>query len=75
MFDLPIMSSVYLTIPVESEVRRTWLERLFTWPWRPWIETKVVSEQVPDPKLYQLPNGIVIGHPATVSMLKRELNK
>lgn len=26
--------------------RRSWLERLFTWPWRPWIDEEFVTDPV-----------------------------
>jgi len=25
-----------------QNVRRSWAERLFTWPWQPWLVTKLV---------------------------------
>lgn len=36
--------------------RRTWTERLFTLPWRPWIATKtcVVPCPIPDDKVYRM---------------------
>lgn len=27
-------------------VRRTWRERLLSWPWRPWIASKVVPHHI-----------------------------
>lgn len=25
------------------DVNRTWIDRLFSWPWRPWVKTKRVE--------------------------------
>jgi hypothetical protein len=36
-------------------VNRTWKERLFTLPWKPWAKTKVIKE----PAIYETPYGIV----------------
>ena len=30
-------------VPDEHLVDRTWRERLFSWPWRPWVRTKYVE--------------------------------
>ena len=43
----------------EKEVKRTWRERLFSWPWRPGQKTKVVRE----PGIFRVGNMIVV-HPA-----------
>lgn len=59
---IQIITSTYLTIT--KQVRRSWRERLFTHPWRPWVSHKEV--QVPDPYAYRLcPNrDIYVVHPA-----------
>jgi hypothetical protein len=36
-------------------VNRTWKERLFTLPWKPWTKTKIIKE----PAIYETPYGIV----------------
>lgn len=33
---------------IATPIRRTWWERLFSWPWRPWVATK--------PPLIELPS-------------------
>lgn len=30
--------------PIMKTVRRTWNQRLFTWPWRPWVATQQVCD-------------------------------
>lgn len=43
------------TLYFGKRVKRTWCERLFSWPWRPWVATRVVYEpeglQVTDVKI------------------------
>lgn len=31
---------------ITSHARRNWRERLFSWPWRPWVSTKPVEYKV-----------------------------
>jgi hypothetical protein len=33
--------------PTIKTVSRSWRERLFTWPWRPWVKTKEEVSQPP----------------------------
>lgn len=39
----------------DKVVNRTWKERLFSLPWKPWAKTKVIKE----PCIYETPYGIV----------------
>lgn len=54
--------------------RRTWKERLFTLPWRPWIATKEVPGVylVEDGVVFQTPEGFTM-NPNTYRAFKREL--
>jgi hypothetical protein len=36
-------------------VKRTWRERLFSWPWRPWVESKMVEPTVTFDTLLRAP--------------------
>lgn len=67
--------SVTLTVPGPIEiVARTWRERLFSLPWRPLQATRQVQTYVPDPNVYQLGNGLVVGHPVTIARLRAKLS-
>lgn len=78
MFDLyfgwQIIESNHLTIPVDKIVNRSWIERLFSWPWKPWIKTKLITERHPDPNIYKIDNKIIC-HPTIAQQLKAELAK
>jgi hypothetical protein len=40
-------------------VERNWFERLLSWPWRPWIKTKVVlSHVVPGDYAFSIGNDL-----------------
>jgi hypothetical protein len=65
-----VYENIYLTVP--ETVKRTWKERLFTRPWRPFRKTKVI--QVPNPDLIKTSVGL-IGHPDTVAKLRKMLEK
>jgi hypothetical protein len=64
---LKLTQSHYLA--TTRTVNRTWRERLFSWPWRPWLATRI--ERIPDPSLYQLGGDTLVGHPATIERLRR----
>lgn len=52
-----------------STVRRAWSERLFTWPWEPWVSTK----QVHSPVVYAAQSGEIICSPQTASILRKQM--
>jgi hypothetical protein len=60
------------TVTEQRLARRSWRERLLSWPWRPWQATKHVSVEVPDERLYTFGN-VVVCHPATAQKLREEL--
>ena len=80
--EIRVIESELLTTTEESLRQRTWRERLFSRPWRPWRATATESVQVPDPNLYSfdapLSLGsttvrtvkVVVGHPSVVARLK-----
>ena len=51
-----IFESVYCTVPEDRIVGRSWKERLFSWPWKPWSAKKTIVIQAPDEHVY------VVGH-------------
>lgn len=48
-------------------VRRTWGERLFARPWRPFVQTKVI--RVPSEQVYLLTNRLIC-HPAMLDTIR-----
>lgn len=65
-----IIESVWLTEPGNPvEVQRTWRQRLFSRPWRPWKATFTMIPHVPMRGGYQMGDAIVM-HPETVRKLK-----
>jgi hypothetical protein len=76
--NIQIIESVHLTVTVEKTVKRTWRERMFTWPWKPWEDTKTIQVQEPDPKFYvmtQHGSRTIVCHPARAAQLRDELGK
>lgn len=70
---IPIIESPFLTTPVEETVNRSWKERLFSWPWKPWEATKVIHYEIPSTEVLRLPNGIWVCHPAIAQQLRERL--
>ncbi len=64
---------------IEHDVRLSWKERLFSWPWKPLVKTrhyiKTFQTQLPDPNYYILGDRIILGHPETIMKLKEALKK
>ena len=50
------------------EVPRTWRERWFTLPWKPWKAAKTITPRVPSPSVSIFGNKL-IGHPETIKAL------
>lgn len=70
---LRICEAEHLTKTEECFLRRTWRERLFTWPWRPWRATRKIFIQVPDPNFYVV-GDMVLCHPAMARELRERLD-
>lgn len=73
--DIPILHDESLVIPGEPiKVKRTWVERLLFFPWRPWVREKTVYPMVPDPNYLIVDlagqRPVLIAHPETAKLLK-----
>jgi len=55
------------------EVKRSWFDRLFSWPWEPWIATETVIPMVPDDGIYQFEGDTFIMHPATAKLVRERM--
>lgn len=74
LFGLSIVESIHCVVDGEPiEVRRTWKERLLSWPWRPIQRTKTVISKVPYQGGYQMGNKIIM-HPEIAARLCAELD-
>ena len=69
---LRVIESVWLTVDGEPcEVRRSWSERLFSRPWRPFKATRTVIPKLPHPGAIQLDTKTIMMHPETYRQLKQ----
>jgi hypothetical protein len=51
--------NVIVLRPTQVVVERSWSERLLSWPWRPWIKTRVVlSHVVPGDYAFNIGNDL-----------------
>lgn len=66
-----LIESLYLTESVERTERRSWRERLLSWPWRPWHATKTVWVQVPSRKAVRLSDRLLVVHPEFKKEIER----
>jgi hypothetical protein len=73
--DLPrILESDLLTTAGFYELRRTWRERLLSWPWRPLVAKIKVPTQVPRDDVFDLGPAMIprtyVCHPSVASYLR-----
>lgn len=66
-----IIQSVLLTVSIEVIERKSWKERLWSWPWKPWQKTKIVQYQVPNPNAIRINLDTIVIHPATLQKLQQ----
>ena len=72
---LAIRESEYLVVADGTRtVRRTWGERLFSRPWRPFKATKEETVYRPDDSIYRV-GQMLVCHPVTARKLKAALEK
>lgn len=63
-----------LTIPGPVDIiARTWKQRLFTLPWKPFKTHLHLQTYIPDPNYYVLLDSTIVAHPDTMVKLKRAL--
>jgi len=70
---LRLIESPLMVKRVEKTVPRTWKQRFFERPWRPWQKIRIQIEMVPMEKVYMINGEMIIGHPATIQKIKEEL--
>jgi len=51
------------------EVPRTWMERLFSYPWKPWKKVKTVIPKVPSSRVLVMGN-VAVAHPEVIKQLR-----
>jgi len=66
-----IVESLHLTETLTKP--RDWRERLFSWPWRPWVRFK--TEDVPYRGAVRIGDNTLLMHPVTVQALRKEVNR
>jgi hypothetical protein len=76
---LRVRLSEHLTQPGDPEtvtVPRTWRERFWSWPWRPWQATRSYTHipQVPYKGALRIGHDTVLMHPVTFRVLREALD-
>lgn len=71
--DLKVCANPSMLVVKDAKVvRRTWSERLASWPWKPWVSQRLDITMGPDPSLYRI-GSMVVGHPATIAAATQQL--
>lgn len=63
-----------LSTPIPEEINRTWKERLFSWPWRPFKKTKIIIRYEPIKTIYSDGNKLIM-HPEVFRVFREEYLK
>jgi hypothetical protein len=58
---------------VTEAIQRTWRERLFSRPWRPWRKTRIICK--PDPNVYILDESQIVVHPEIMELWRLATTK
>lgn len=77
--DIKFRESLFMT--KTEEYKRSWRERLWSWPWRPWRSH--AYREIPSDEVYMMDlpftgTRVVVGHPETLKEVRRQfenLNK
>ena len=77
LFGIPVIKSPAMTKPETTIRALSWRERLFSWPWRPWRKTKLVTIMVPSDEILMINSDLLYGivmHPETAVRFSKELD-
>lgn len=70
-----VIESIYLVQDGEPYAeKRTWRERLFTRPWRPLLNLRIVTPRIPYQGVVQLDANTLVMHPETLRKLKETID-
>ena len=70
--DFPIIEDSTLVDRIEHVIALTWTQRLFSWPWRPWVKTRSWFTTVPSRQMLRIGN-VVHMHPEAARALRAAL--
>lgn len=73
-FGYDLRSSKFIGEHKVEVIKKTWKERLFSWPWRPWRKTKTIVTIEPTGDLFiDHQHGMIYGHPVDIEKLERAI--
>lgn len=70
MLQRKVYESELMVEMVTREERRTWMERLLSWPWRPWRATKMVASWEPRRDVLCMTDGSLVMHPEVAHLFR-----
>ena len=75
LYGTPLLTSPHIPQYAKKkvEVPRTWRERLFSRPWRPWVKTKQIEVDDTDTPIILKTGWNFLCHPANVDRIKKEV--
>jgi hypothetical protein len=76
MINYKIIESIHMTKEITETVERTWKERLFSLPWRPFQKTKEIKKSVASDKvMIDNTNQVIYCHPSFAHLISRNINR
>jgi len=70
---IEFITDASLVDTVAYEEARTWKERLFSRPWKPFIKNKTMFKKVPSKSYNVVMGGTIICHPSMLGELERKI--
>lgn len=57
--------------PIKTKIKKTWKERLSSWPWKPWVKYRYEYKEFLQPgQVFMFGNNMIM-NPATKNELKK----
>jgi len=80
--DYKIIEDINMVDIKMEVINKTWKERFFSLPWKPWIKTRIVEKRIPKHKVYIVDNYNIYGinkalicHPVMAEKLRNNIKK
>jgi hypothetical protein len=74
MMDHVLGRPVIVVRPTSKEIARTWRERLWSLPWRPWVRTRlvVIPAAIGPSQIFEMNGAFYMGEAAFAALRKAE---
>lgn len=72
---IQIIESSYCVKAEKKTVPRSWTERLFNWPWKPWQKEKTITIYIPLLEVFQIKPLVFVCHPTVAQRIRERMKE